>query len=194
MLARSWTPRRSGSSRRHRRASCSLGGVAVFALGGGGGGGRRRHHHHDHHGPADHHDHAPRCRWRRSPGCPATTATGSTAPALVVKIDNGEPKARPQVGINQADVVYEERVEGSVTRLAGRLPLHRLRARRPGAVGPHVRHRHLHAARTTRTSRGAGPTPPSPGASVTPPCVDVGLRRPQRRVLPRAEPAGARAT
>jgi hypothetical protein len=37
--------------------------------------------------------------------------------ALVVKIDNGEPKARPQVGLNQADVVYEERVEGSVTRL-----------------------------------------------------------------------------
>lgn len=38
-------------------------------------------------------------------------------PALVVKIDNGDPKARPQVGINEADVVYEERVEGSVTRL-----------------------------------------------------------------------------
>lgn len=37
--------------------------------------------------------------------------------ALVVKIDNVEPKARPQAGINQADVVYEERVEGSVTRL-----------------------------------------------------------------------------
>lgn len=38
-------------------------------------------------------------------------------PALVVKIDNGEPKSRPQVGINEADVVYEERVEGAVTRL-----------------------------------------------------------------------------
>lgn len=38
-------------------------------------------------------------------------------PALVVKYDNVEPKARPQAGINQADVVYEERVEGSVTRL-----------------------------------------------------------------------------
>lgn len=37
-------------------------------------------------------------------------------PALVVKIDNGEPKARPQAGLNQADVVYEERVEGAVTR------------------------------------------------------------------------------
>jgi len=38
-------------------------------------------------------------------------------PALAVKIDNGDPKARPQVGLNEADVVYEERVEGSVTRL-----------------------------------------------------------------------------
>jgi hypothetical protein len=37
--------------------------------------------------------------------------------ALVVKLDNVEPKARPQAGLNQADVVYEERVEGSVTRL-----------------------------------------------------------------------------
>jgi len=37
--------------------------------------------------------------------------------ALVVKIDNLDPQARPQVGLNQADVVYEERVEGSVTRL-----------------------------------------------------------------------------
>ena len=38
-------------------------------------------------------------------------------PALVVKIDNDNRKARPQVGINEADVVYEERVEGGVTRL-----------------------------------------------------------------------------
>ena len=69
---------------------------------------------------------------------PATTSsTASTAPpaptapltgmaegaenrsrvALVVKIDNA-PKARPQGGINQADVVIEEGVEGGVTRLA----------------------------------------------------------------------------
>jgi hypothetical protein len=66
---------------------------------------------------------------------PATTTTGvplpvapltgvagehlerTKRPALVVKIDNVEPKARPQAGLNEADVVYEERVEGSVTRL-----------------------------------------------------------------------------
>lgn len=39
-------------------------------------------------------------------------------PALVVKIDNADPAARPQQGLNQADVVYEEMVEGDVTRFA----------------------------------------------------------------------------
>jgi hypothetical protein len=38
-------------------------------------------------------------------------------PAVVVKLDNVEPKARRQAALLQADVVYEERVEGSVTRL-----------------------------------------------------------------------------
>ncbi|HMK12151.1 MAG TPA: DUF3048 domain-containing protein [Acidimicrobiales bacterium] len=38
-------------------------------------------------------------------------------PALVVKIDNFPTIARPQVGINQADVVFEEIVEG-ITRFA----------------------------------------------------------------------------
>jgi hypothetical protein len=38
-------------------------------------------------------------------------------PALIVKIDNA-PRARPQAGINQADVVIEEAVEGGVTRFA----------------------------------------------------------------------------
>jgi hypothetical protein len=36
--------------------------------------------------------------------------------AIIVKIDNAE-EARPQVGLNQADIVYEERVEG-ITRFA----------------------------------------------------------------------------
>jgi hypothetical protein len=38
-------------------------------------------------------------------------------PALVVKIDNA-PLARPQIGLNQADVVFEEGVEGGITRFA----------------------------------------------------------------------------
>ena len=46
-------------------------------------------------------------------GDPAVLGRG----AIVVKVDNVEPKARPQAGLRQADVVYEERVEGSVTRL-----------------------------------------------------------------------------
>lgn len=39
------------------------------------------------------------------------------APAVVIKIDNVD-QARPQTGINQADIVYEELVEGGLTRLA----------------------------------------------------------------------------
>ncbi|MGK2947658.1 MAG: DUF3048 domain-containing protein [Acidimicrobiales bacterium] len=38
-------------------------------------------------------------------------------PALFVKIDNA-PQARPQAGLNQADILFEERVEGNTTRLA----------------------------------------------------------------------------
>lgn len=47
-------------------------------------------------------------------GLPVSTAI--TRPALVAKIDN-HPKARPQWGLNQADVVYEENVE-MLTRFA----------------------------------------------------------------------------
>ena len=50
-------------------------------------------------------------------GLPGNYGDRLSRPALVVKIDNDNGKARPQVGLNEADVVYEERVEGSVTRL-----------------------------------------------------------------------------
>ena len=50
-------------------------------------------------------------------GLPVDGSANALRPALIVKMDNVEPKARPQAGLNQADVVYEERVEGSVTRL-----------------------------------------------------------------------------
>ena len=36
-------------------------------------------------------------------------------PAVIIKVDNA-PDARPQAGLNDADVIYEERVEGSVVR------------------------------------------------------------------------------
>ena len=49
-------------------------------------------------------------------GLPIDPAKGGR-PALIVKIDNA-PQARPQTGLNQADVVFEEMVEGSSTRFA----------------------------------------------------------------------------
>ncbi|MGH9082737.1 MAG: DUF3048 domain-containing protein [Acidimicrobiales bacterium] len=56
------------------------------------------------------------------PACPLTGAPvpGGGAvpqrPALAVKIDN-YPTARPQTGLDKADVVFEEPVEGGITRL-----------------------------------------------------------------------------
>jgi hypothetical protein len=52
-------------------------------------------------------------------GMPLTNPAAATRPALVVKIDNldtNRGRARPQMGLNQADVVYEELVEGGITR------------------------------------------------------------------------------
>ena len=50
--------------------------------------------------------------------------------ALTIKIDN-TPQAQPQYGIDQADVVYEEIVEGGITRLAAIF-----NSRLPSKVGP----------------------------------------------------------
>jgi hypothetical protein len=50
-------------------------------------------------------------------GLPDPSGAGATRPALTVKIEN-TPAARPQIGIDHADVVYEEVVECSITRLA----------------------------------------------------------------------------
>jgi hypothetical protein len=52
------------------------------------------------------------------------------ATAVVVKIDNVDD-ARPQTGLNQADVVYEELVEGGLTRLAAVF-----QSQYPATVGP----------------------------------------------------------
>lgn len=50
---------------------------------------------------------------------PLTGQSGNVPnrPAAVVKIDNGGP-ARPQTGLNAADIVIEEEVEGGITRFA----------------------------------------------------------------------------
>ena len=66
---------------------------------------------------SDDHDSARRARaaHRAAARAPARSAS---RPALAVKIDNVDPTiARPQAGINQADVVFEEIVEGGITRL-----------------------------------------------------------------------------
>jgi hypothetical protein len=58
---------------------------------------------------------------RTSPeGCPLTGALPSAdgvpdRPALAIKVDNA-PVARPQTGLSWADIVYEEPVEGGLTR------------------------------------------------------------------------------
>lgn len=51
-------------------------------------------------------------------------------PALVVKIDNHD-RARPQIGLNDADIVFEELVEGAITRFAAVF-----HADPPATVGP----------------------------------------------------------
>jgi hypothetical protein len=50
-------------------------------------------------------------------GVLATDLSRLARPALVVKIDNA-PQALPQAGLGQADVVFEEQVEGGITRFA----------------------------------------------------------------------------
>jgi hypothetical protein len=58
------------------------------------------------------------------------TGLSATRPALTIKVEN-TPDARPQWGIDKADVVYEEIVEGGITRLAAVF-----HSNVPGRVGP----------------------------------------------------------
>ena len=132
-----------------------------------------------------------RRRWPRSPASPATTAIGSARPALVVKIDNVAAEG-PTAGGHQPGRrrVRGER-RGQRHPAARRLPVDRLRARRPGALGPHHRHRHrvrpapavLRVERRQRHLRSADPGGRHRRRR---------LRRPLRRVLPGAEPQGPR--
>jgi hypothetical protein len=63
-------------------------------------------------------------------GLPDPTGLSVKRPALTVKIEN-TPQALPQWGIDQADVVYEEIVNGGITRLAAIFNSHA-----PIKVGP----------------------------------------------------------
>lgn len=51
-------------------------------------------------------------------GLPVTDPAQAAKPALVIKIDNVDQPSRPQAGINQADIVYEEKIEGPISRFA----------------------------------------------------------------------------
>ncbi len=93
-----------------------------------------------------------------APTTPATIAAGVAPltglpgdparlkrPALVVKIDNA-PKARPQAGINHADIVVEEGVEGGITRFAAIFHSGDSDPVGPGAIGAQLRYRHREPA------------------------------------------------
>lgn len=62
-------------------------------------------------------------------GLPPADATAASRPALAVKIDN-HPSARPQGGLDLADIVFEIRVEGITRFLAV------FHSNAPDAVGP----------------------------------------------------------
>jgi hypothetical protein len=63
-------------------------------------------------------------------GLPDPGGAALTRPALTVKIEN-TPEALPQWGINQADDVYEEIVNGGITRLAAIF-----NSQAPAKIGP----------------------------------------------------------
>src|SRR6478736_4072979 len=63
-------------------------------------------------------------------GLPDPGGASLTRPALSVKVENTE-MARPQAGIDQADVLYEEVVEGNITRFVAIF-----NSEVPGVIGP----------------------------------------------------------
>ena len=77
-------------------------------------------------------------------GLPDPTHVAQGRSALLVKIEN-TPEARPQSGLDQADIVYEEVVDGGITRFWGVFnsaapenigPVRSVRAMDPGIVSP----------------------------------------------------------
>ena len=124
---------------------------------------------------------APPRRRRSSPltGLPLARRCGPLdRPALAVKIDNLDAPSRdrpcPQTGLPKADVVFEEIVEGDITRLVAIF-----HSQTPGKVGP------VRSARTTDvhllpTSAGRCSAGPAATAASSAPCrgsrtiIDVG--------------------
>ncbi|MCM2389696.1 DUF3048 domain-containing protein [Streptomyces albipurpureus] len=115
-----------------------------------------------------------------SEGSPEESPTTAAGPVLAVKIDNAPP-ARPQTGLNAADVVYAEQVEAGLSRL---MALYATRL--PNSVGP------VRSARESDLELLAqfpNPTLVFSGAqSKLLPLIDAAPLRP---VTPRDAPAGA---
>jgi len=64
-------------------------------------------------------------------GTPLDDPAKGRRPALVVKIDNVDQYSRPQAGINDADIVWEEKIEGPISRFAAVF-----QAKDPEDIGP----------------------------------------------------------
>ena len=64
-------------------------------------------------------------------GLPDPTGVAQTRPLVSIKIDNDSNLARPQTGIDQADIVWDEVVEGQGTRF-----LAMFQSQAPEVVGP----------------------------------------------------------
>ena len=77
-------------------------------------------------------------------GLPDPDGAAQTRPVLSIKVEN-TPEARPQTGLESADVVWNEVVEGEITRLPRDVPVALDRRRRPDPLG---------AATPTRSSSG----------------------------------------
>ena len=78
-------------------------------------------------------------------GLPATSAAAAREPAFVVKIGNNNDQSRPQMGLAEADIVYEELIEGLKTRFAAVF-----QSQVPSQAGP------VRSARTTDVDLLAG--------------------------------------
>ena len=78
-------------------------------------------------------------------GLPASSDAAARRPAFVVKIGNNNDQSRPQTGLAEADIVYEELIEGLKTRFAAVF-----QSQAPSEVGP------VRSARTTDVDLLAG--------------------------------------
>jgi hypothetical protein len=104
-------------------------------------------------------------------------------PALIVKVSNS-PEARPQTGLDLADVVFEELTEGGVTRFITVLHSQLPEVVGPGALGPAGRPPGGLGVRPARVR-----VPPGPARRSAP-----RSGRPQPSPSPRAHPGSSATT